>query len=108
MGAISRDRLRREQRRQRILTGIALAIALVIVFSIGAVFYSRFQAIATKRAQLRRIEAERELLIERNQQLRDTLEQVNELDYIEYLARKELGFVRDGEEKYIILEEEGE
>jgi len=33
------------------------------------------------------------------------LDRRDDLDYIEYLARKELGLIRPGEEKYILIHE---
>jgi cell division protein FtsB len=54
--------------------------------------------------EITRIEGYKERLLKENEKLKLLLALKDEPDYIEYLARKELGLVFPGEERYIIIE----
>lgn len=104
MGAIKRSVLRRQTRIRRITTLIGVFIVLAVVFLIAYLFYARARAINEMRAELVRIEQQKQVIIKEQERLRALLAKKDDLKYIEYLARKELGLIKPGEEKYIIEE----
>jgi len=104
MGAIKRSVIRRRARIRRVIV-LAIVIAFIlIILAIGYVFYARAHAIWVMRAELHRNEKRREQLLKEHEALKKLLARKDDLNYIEYLARKELGLVKKGEEKYIIIE----
>jgi cell division protein FtsB len=79
---------------------------ILVVLALSVLFYLRGQAIAGLRERARKAQAAQEKLIEENEQLKELFARKNDLEYIEYLARRELGLIRLREEKYILLERE--
>lgn len=104
MGAIKRSALRRRARLRRITALIAVSIVLAIFFSIVYLFYARARTISEMRSELARIEQQRQAILREGEHLKALLAKKDDLKYIEYLARKELGLIKPGEEKYIIIE----
>lgn len=80
-----------------------LALGLVVV-SIGTFFYLRGQAIAEVQAELQAIREHQERIVDDNEELRVLLGRRDDPEFIEYLARRELGLILPGEEKYILVE----
>lgn len=105
MGAISMTIVRRRVRLKRALVVIGMGLAALLVFSLFWLFFSRALAIAHLEAQLERLEERREQLLAERAHLEVLLERKDDPAYIEYLARKELGLILPGEEKWIIVEE---
>ena len=105
MGAISRSVLRRRARIRKITVMIVVAIVIAIVLSIAYLFYARARIISKMRVELIRIEQQKQTILQEQERLRALIAKKDDLKYIEYLARKELGLIKPGEEKYIILEE---
>lgn len=105
MGAIKRSTLRRRARIRRITAMIVVLIVLTVVFSIAYLFYARARMIGEMRLELKRIEQQKQVIIKEQERLRALLAKKDDLKYIEYLARKELGLIKPGEEKYIIIED---
>lgn len=103
MGAVSRSVIRRRERIKRITALTMAAAFLVIVSSVGYLFYSRARTIAVMNAEFKQFEARKEELIQEHRALEELLRKKDDPLYIEYLARKELGLIKQGEEKYIIL-----
>lgn len=83
---------------------IVLAVLIAVVISIAVMFALRARAIAELRSEIRRIEARKALLLEENERLNLQLARKDDLAYIEYLARRELGLILPGEEKYLLIE----
>jgi len=81
---------------------LIMIMLLIAAVSIGAFFYLRGRAIASLQAELLRVEELREELNLENERLRALLALKDDLEYIEYLARRELGLILPGEEKYIL------
>lgn len=106
MGAISRSVIRRRKRIKRIVTLITIGALLTLILSIGYLFLARQWAIAGLRGELQRLEGREELLQEERAALKELLSKRFNPGYIEYLARKELGLIKPGEEKYIVVEGE--
>jgi cell division protein FtsL len=83
---------------------IILVVLIAVVISITVIFALRARAIADLRAEIQRIEARKARLMEENERLKLQLARKDDLAYIEYLARRELGLILPGEEKYILIE----
>lgn len=82
---------------------VLLASALLAV---GVFFTLREREIASLRARVHRIEQRQTAIEQENAALRARLARRDDLDLIEYLARRELGLIMPGEEKYILVERE--
>jgi len=102
MGAIKRSALRRRARIRKITALVVVSIVLAVVFSIVYLFYARARTIMEMRSELARIEHQKQAILREQERLRALLAKKEDLKYIEYLARKELGLIKPGEEKYII------
>lgn len=81
-------------------------LMVVVVCAVTALFYVRSRAIAQLEAEIRKVQVEQEKWIEENAQLKELWGRKDDLGYLEYLARRELGLIRPGEEKYILVERE--
>jgi cell division protein FtsB len=84
---------------------IAMALWIVLM-ALATLFYLRDRAIADLQQELRSIQVQQARLSEENQRLRALLARKDDLGYLEYLARRELGLIQPGEEKYILVERE--
>jgi len=93
----------RERRPKAVRWTVALLV-IVLALGLSALFYLRERGIAALREELQRVEHQKEQLLQENERLRVLLARKDDLDYIEYLARKELGLILPGEEKYILIE----
>jgi cell division protein FtsB len=103
MGAISLKAARRRERLKRVLARLALGGLILLILGIVYLFISRAVAIKRLEAELARLaRLEKELLQERRA-LEGLYAKRFDNEYMEYLARKELGLIAPGEEKYIIL-----
>jgi len=106
MGAVSRSVIRRRERLRRLAILITLAALIMLILSIGYIFLARQLAIARLEAELRQLDTQREELLRERIELEELLSKKFDREYIEYLARRELGLIMPGEEKYIVVEEE--
>ncbi len=104
MGAISRSELRRRARLRLILVVSLLIGVLLLAGALSAAFIVRALTIAHLQAELRALYQQEEALLQERAELEALLAKRNDPDYIEYLARKELGLIKPGEEKYIIID----
>ncbi len=82
---------------QRRLRLIALTIAIL---ALGVFFGMREHSIAQLHREIDAVREQRAQVEARIDELQTRLERRDDLGYIEYLARKELGLIRPGEEKY--------
>lgn len=106
MGAISLSVVRRRERIRRILL-LATSIAFIaMILGIAYLFVSRAVAINRLEARLRQLDVQEQQLLRERTELEKMLAKRFDNEYMEYLARKLLGLVKPGEEKYIVLEEE--
>ncbi|MEJ6952137.1 FtsB family cell division protein [Natronospora cellulosivora (SeqCode)] len=81
-------------------------IILILVFIIIASrFYSNHQHISSLREEISYKESQVLLAEKRRQALLDELENINNPDFIEKIARQELGLVKPGEMLIIPVEE---
>lgn len=94
------------------LAGYRRWVLLGIVILIGALaglFVSRAVEIRQLQQELVQLEAEKAKIQKEIERLSAQLSATDNLQLIEYLARKELGMVKPGEEIYILIEDgEGE
>lgn len=104
MGAISRSVIRRRERLKKIVALITLAAMVTLILGIGYLFLARQWAIKKLQAELERLDQEEDLLQEERVTLEELLAKRFDPEYLEYLARKELGLIKRGEEKYIVVE----
>ena len=87
------------QRRARIiLVGVLLLVGLL-----SFLYISRFLEIRHLRAQIADIARQEQAALAMQNRLRDRLAHADDAQTIEYLARKELGLVKPGEEKVIFI-----
>lgn len=82
-----------------------LVLILIVVGLILGIFISRVLTIRHLRAELAQLEAEKAKIQREIERLSARLAERENLKLIEYLARKELGMVKPGEELYILIEE---
>ncbi|MFB6290559.1 MAG: septum formation initiator family protein [Candidatus Bipolaricaulia bacterium] len=93
MGATSnRNSLFREILGNRTVS-ILLVIALLVAGFLGWVYWNRFQRIFSLQAEVAELKAKREELRREISKLLEKRNRRNDLDYIEKLAKKELGLV---------------
>lgn len=99
---VSSHRPRRRRRRKvtpRFYRMLALLIGLFVVASYAAAFW-RIRQVENQIAMVRRtIEAAQM----RNEQLREDLDRLASDDYVEDVAREELGLVKQGETAFIVV-----
>lgn len=88
------------QGRRWALVGIAILIGALM-----GLFVSRALEIRHLQQELVRLEAEKAKIHKEIEQLSARLKERDNLKLIEYLARKELGMVKPGEEIYILIED---
>ncbi len=94
---------RKLQRRKRFLMLVALIIIVWTVVAFSRGYYRNYQA------QQRLVELESEIKAYeiRNEQLQAQIDRLQSPEYVERVAREELGLVRPGERLYIIEEVSG-
>ncbi|MCR4404370.1 MAG: septum formation initiator family protein [Candidatus Acetothermia bacterium] len=106
MGAISLSVLRRRERLRRLVLLATLIAIGSVVLGIGYLFIARALEISRLEAQLRQLDLREQQLLQERAELEKLLAKRFDNEYMEYLARKQLGLIRPGEEKYIIVWEE--
>lgn len=82
-----------------------LVLILIVIGLILGIFIARVLTIRHLRAELAQLEAEKAKIQKEIERLSARLAERENLKLIEYLARKELGMVKPGEELYIIIED---
>lgn len=91
-----RARLRRWSRRA-LLGCLALLVGMI-----GYAFYGQVSQVLSLRAEHAALSARSEDVSEANRALAERLSRRDDPDYMEYLARKELGLIAPGEVKVIL------
>lgn len=81
-----------------------VSVLILIILLVSSVFYLRSRHIASIKSAIDHQLIKRDKLLAENERLRKLLGKRNDLKYIEYLARKKLGLIKPGEEKYIIVD----
>lgn len=104
MGAVKRSILKRRKRAKRTARIAILSALVLLILTVGSVFFIRFRNIAHIRSKIAVQLDRQEELIQINNELARLLSRKDDPGYIEYLAKKELGLIKPGEEKYIIVE----
>lgn len=106
MGAISLSVVRRRERIRRIVLLITSIVFISMILGIAYLFVSRAVAIKRLEAELRQLDVREQHLLQERLELERMFAKRFDNRYMEYLARKLLGLIKPGEEKYIIIEEE--
>lgn len=96
---------RAERLQRRVRLAIRVGIALLLVW-LAASFAGREVEIRQLRDELTRLDREKAKILGDLEDLQARLQRKDDLKLIEYLARKELGMAKPGEEVYIIITEE--
>lgn len=91
----------RIRRRRWLLAGGTLLMGFALI----ALFIVRGLEIHRLRSELLQLETEKAKILQEIEAMSAQLKAQNDLKLIEYLARKELGMVKPGEEVYIIVED---
>ena len=94
---------RKLQRRKRFLMLVALIIIVWTVVAFSRGYYRNYQALQ----RLVELESEIKAYEIRNEQLQAQIDRLQSPEYVERVAREELGLVRPGERLYIIEEVSG-
>jgi len=84
--------------------GIVVGVLLVSI-GLGILFYGKFAEIASYKAEIAELETQQTRVQSEIDEFERLLSLKDDYAYIEYLARKELGLIYPGEEKYIIVGE---
>ncbi len=82
-----------------------LVLILIVMGLLLGIFISRVLTIRHLRAELAQLETEKAKIQKEIERLSARLAERENLTLIEYLARKELGMVKPGEELYILIED---
>ncbi len=85
-------------------TAWRLALWLLLGALVAWPFAQRGYEIWRMRAEIARIERQKASVLQEIERLKAQLALKDDLDYIEYLAKRELGLILPGEEKYILIE----
>lgn len=88
-----------------ILSGILKIILIITLFFGGYKFYLNHSKIKRLEAGIENLNQEIKLAQEKNFKLEEELDNINNPEYIEKIARKELGLVKPGEMLFIPVEE---
>ncbi len=103
MGAVKKSTLRRRERAKRTARITFVSVLILIILLVSSVFYLRSRHISSIKSAIDDQLIKRAKLLTESEELRELLGKKDDLEYIEYLARKELGLIKPGEEKYIII-----
>lgn len=96
----------RAERARKNVQRVLLVGACALVLAIIALFFGRALEIGRLQAELVQLEAEKTKILREIESLQAQLQKKGDLRLIEYLARKELGLVKPGEEVYLLIERE--
>ena len=91
---------RKKRRIRRLQAVLLVLLAIWIAAAFGRSYYENYQA----RQRLIELESDLRAYEIRNEQLDETLRRLKSPDYVEQVAREELGLVQPGEKLYIISE----
>src|SRR5690554_5920158 len=83
-------------------------LLLIFFFLAGFKFYLNYKKIEQIKGEIEILHNRIELSLERNEELKNELGNVNDPEYIEKIARKELGLVKPGELLLVPIEDEEE
>lgn len=98
----------RRRRRKRITPRFYwMMAALIFTLYLGYGYVDGILRIVQLQGEIRAVRQEVMVLETRNQQLRHELARLQSDEYIEQVARRELGLVRPGERVYVVVTEEG-
>lgn len=100
--AISGRALARRQRARRWLGRLLLGAVVLLAGAMGYAFYVQISTVLELRGEQATLQLERSALARENAALQQRLSLQNDPDYLEYMVRKLLGWVRPGETKYIL------
>lgn len=93
MVATSNDELSGKDIFRSQAVSILLILAILVAGFLGWVYWNRFQELFVLQAEINKLQDERVELKNEISSLRKTVNRRNELDYIEKLAKDELGLV---------------
>ncbi len=96
---------RTERLQRRVRLALVVGIAMLLVW-LAASFAGREMEIRQLRDELTRLDLEKAKILGELKDLQAQLDKRDDLKLLEYLARKELGMTKPGEEVYIIITEE--
>lgn len=94
---IERRRRLRQWLRRLLLTGL-ISLAAVI----GYAFYLQITSVLDFQMELSTLKTQAQAIQAENQRLAEQLSLQDDPQYLEYLARRELGLIKPGEVKYIL------
>ncbi|MBS3735774.1 septum formation initiator family protein [Candidatus Bipolaricaulota bacterium] len=78
---------------------VLLIIALIIAGFLGWIYWKRFQNIFSLQAEIAQLKEERDDIRQDISELLDKRNKRNDLDYVEKLAKEELGFIYPPDEE---------
>lgn len=93
MGATSKKAIERRKKARRTIVIISLCFAFLLAGFVAYIYWTRFQVVFEKQAQVNKLEQEIARLKNENRELSEVLNKRNDLQYIEKLAREKLGYV---------------
>lgn len=97
--------LRAERYQRRLRRAVALGLVFLMLAILGS-FFSRELEIRRLQTELSQLAIEKIKVLRGLEALQAQLQKRGDLKLVEYLARKELGLAKPGEEIYIIVESE--
>lgn len=99
MGATSNKSSRVREILDNRTVPVLLIIALIIAGFLGWIYWKRFQNIFSLQAEIAQLKEERDDIRQDISELLDKRNKRNDLDYIEKLAKEELGFIYPPDEE---------
>lgn len=94
---IERRRRLRQWLRRLLLTGL-----MSLVAAIGYAFYLQIASVLDFQTELTTLKTQARAVQAENRRLAEQLSLQDDPEYLEYLARRELGLIKPGETKYIL------
>lgn len=104
MGAISLRALSQKWQAARLETRLIAIVVLLLVLAIAALFVVRALAISRLRAEAYALAAQQAQATQQTTDLQAQLAKQNDPATMEYLARSQLGMIKAGEVKYMLIE----
>lgn len=83
---------------------LVLVIGLAIVVAVGIKFYLGYQELKAMDRKIASLKQDVKQLKEQKKELKAEIERVNSEEFVQQIARKKLGLIKEGEILYITVE----
>ncbi|ENQ3108298.1 cell division protein DivIC [Bacillus sp. 491mf] len=97
--SVKRHIIQSNEGRKRVYRRLALflAVAFVAIVSVSVIFYQQNSAINTKEAKVKELEKETNVLMTKEEQLKEEIKKLHDENYVLEIARRDYYFSKPGE-----------